>query len=164
MNICKALLWSVPLSVLSSMGASALAVTIEMRVLPVNGPGVGCPTALIAYETSRPPAPGGYATDGMVQLSAIATNITATSVDEFSATWVGTLKPEYRNCKATAGIYSKDGERYWGHSYLRSQMMDGQVKVILDMTGMTDANGFTSTLIEQTMRDNNPRWTWGGTD
>ncbi|MEL7068520.1 MAG: hypothetical protein AAGN15_07690 [Cyanobacteria bacterium J06581_3] len=164
MNVRKALLWSVPLSLLSSLGMSALAETIEMRVLPMNGPGVGCPETLTAFETTRPPAPGGYATDGMVQLAAIATNITATSRDDFSATWVGTLKPEYRNCTASAGIYSKDGERFWGHSYLRSQLADGQVKVILDMTGMGDANGFTSTLIEQTMRNGNPRWTWGGTD
>jgi hypothetical protein len=32
------------------------------------------------------------------------------------------------------------------------------------MTGVRDANGFTSTVIEHTLRDGNPRWRWGGTD
>ncbi|MGB3570857.1 MAG: hypothetical protein WA783_02665 [Phormidesmis sp.] len=168
MNLNKALLWAVslglPLGLLSSLGATALATTIEMKVLPVNGPALGCPTSLTAYETGRPPAPGGYATDGMIQLSAIASNVSATQLNDFSATWTGTLNPEYRNCKATAGMSSVDGEVYSGHSYLRVQLIDGQARFILDMTGMRDANDFTATLIEQTMRDGNPRWSWGGTD
>ncbi|MEL6556169.1 MAG: hypothetical protein AAFQ63_22340 [Cyanobacteria bacterium J06621_11] len=164
MNISKAILWALPLSIMSSLGATALATRIEMRMLPRNGPGVGCPESLTAYETARPPAPGGYATDGMVQLSAIATNISATQLTDFTAVWTGTLKSEYSNCIATAGIYSKDGETFWGHSHLRVQLADGQAKVVLDMTGVRDANGFTSTIIEQTMREGNPRWTWGGTD
>ena len=164
MNVSKALLWALPLSLLSSLGQVAFARTIQLRMLPLNGPGVGCPETLTAYETTRPPSPGGYATDGMIQLSAIATNISATQLDDFSATWTGTLKPEYRNCKASAGMTNVDGEAYPGHSYIRTQLNGGQVKVILDMTGMRDANGFTSALIEQTMRDGNPRWTWGGTD
>ncbi|MGD1897661.1 MAG: hypothetical protein ACFB16_12000 [Phormidesmis sp.] len=168
MNVSNALLWAIPLSLplsfLGSLGATALAKSIEMQVLPVGGPGAGCPATLTAFETERPPTPGGFSTDGMIMLSAIASNISATQLNEFSATWTGALNPEHRNCKATAGIYSVDGERYWGHSYLRAQMIDGQVKVILDMTGMRDANGFTSSIVEQTMRDGNPRWTWGGTD
>ena len=164
MNIGKALLWALPVSIVSSLSHPALAVRMEMRVLPLNGPGTGCPEALTAFETAQNRQEGGYATDGMVQLSVIANNISATQLTDFTAVWTGTLKPEYRNCTATAGIYSKDGETFWGHSHLRVQLADGQAKVILDMTGVRDTNGFTSTIIEQTMRDGNPRWTWGGTD
>ena len=164
MNLSRALLWSLPLSLVSSLGAAAFATTFELAVLPLNGPDLGCPEQLIAFETARPRSPGGYATDGMIQLSAIATNISATQRDDFSATWVGTLKPEFRNCEASAGISTVDGEDFSGHSYLRVQLIEGQAKVVLDMTGLPDANNFTSTLLEQTMRDGNPRWAWGGTD
>lgn len=164
MTLSKALLLAFPLSILGSLGAASLATTIQLNVLPLGGTGVGCPEALTAYETRRPPAPGGYATDGMIQLAAIATNISATQLTDFSAVWTGTLKPEYTNCKATAGMSTVDGEAYTSHSYLRVQMIDGQARVILDMTGMRDANNFTTTLMEQTMREGNPRWTWGGTD
>ena len=59
---------------------------------------------------------------------------------------------------------SIDEEVYRGHSYLQVQLVDGQVKVILDMTGMRDANGFTTVITYKGLRDGNPRWTWGGTD
>ena len=165
MNVRKAFLWALPLSLLSSLGASAFAKTIEMRVLPLlDGPTTGCPESLTAYETLRPPSPGGYATDGMIQLSAIATDIAVAQRDPFSATWTGTLKPEYRNCQASAGMSVVDGETFAGHAYIRTQMINGDVTVILDMTGMRDANNYTATIINQTMRDGNPRWAWGGTD
>ena len=35
---------------------------------------------------------------------------------------------------------------------------------ILGMTGMSDANGFISVIIDQGRREENPRWTWGGID
>ncbi len=168
MNLSKTCLWAwplaLPLGLLSSLGSAAFARTINLKVLPLNAPSRGCPTALVAYETSRPQTLGGYAIDGMIQLQAIATNISATQRDQFSATWVGTLKPEYSNCTASAGMSMVDGVVYPGNSYLRVQMTGGQVKVVLDMTGMPDANDFTATLLEQTVRDGNPRWAWGGTD
>lgn len=168
MNVSKACLWafplSLPFSLLVNLGAAAVASTIELNVLPFNGPELSCPEKLVAYETARPRSPGGYATDGMIQLSAIATDIAATQKDDFSATWTGTLKPEYANCKASAGMSVVDGEDNQGHSYLRVQLADGKATVILDMTGMRDANNFTATLLEQSLRDGNPRWAWGGTD
>ena len=165
MNACKALLWAIPLSLLSSLSATAFARTLELEVLPLlDGPPTGCPASLTAYETPRPRTPGGYATDGMIQLSAIATDISLTQRDPFTAVWTGKLKPEFRNCQASAGISTVDGEAFSGHSYIRTQLVNGDVKVILDMTGMRDANSYTTTLLEQTMRDGNPRWAWGGTD
>ncbi|NER81309.1 MAG: hypothetical protein F6K42_17430 [Leptolyngbya sp. SIO1D8] len=164
MNFYKAVLWALPLSLLSNLGTVALARKADLQVFPSNGPVANCPQALVAYETPQPYSPGGYATDGMIQLSEIATDISISQVDDFSVTWIGTLKPEYFDCQATAGIISFDGEAYQGHSYIRAQFADGQVKVILDMTGVRDANDFTTEIIYQGMRDGNPRWTWGGTD
>ena len=57
-----------------------------------------------------------------------------------------------------------DGKSYAGRSYLRVQIIDGKAKVILDMTGIGDANRLTSVILAHTLRDGNPRWTWGGTD
>ena len=141
-----------------------LAETIEMQVLPVNGPGQSCPPKVIAYQTPQPYREGGYAVDGMVNLSAIATNITLAPKAPFSATWIGTLKSQYRNCQGTAGMSSINGKDQAGHSYIRLQMVEGKAKVILDMTGRRDANGYTTQIIKTSIQQGNPRWTWGGTD
>ncbi|MBT9317927.1 hypothetical protein [Leptothoe spongobia] len=164
MNLSKALLWALPLSFLTNLGATALARKADLTVLPSLESAAGCPEQLVAYETLQPYSPGGYATDGMIQLREIATDISVAQVDDFTVTWVGTLKPEYADCEATAGIVSLDGEDFQGHSYIRVQISDGQAKAILDMTGVSDPNGFTSVIIYQGMREGNPRWTWGGTD
>lgn len=159
-----ALLWSLPLSLLSSLGAAALATTLELNLLPANGPEGNCPESLIAHETPQPFFEGGFATDGMIKLREIATNIRVLQSDLFSTTWVGTLKPEYRNCQASAIINTLDGEAWQRHSYLRVQLVNGQARVTLDMTGVGDANGFTSAITFKGIRDGNPRWTWAGTD
>ena len=164
MNLSKALLWALPLSLLSNLGSAALARKADLTVLPSVESGVGCPEQLVAYETPQPSSPGGYATDGMIQLREIATDISVSQANDFMVTWVGTLNPEYADCEATAGITNLDGEAFQGHSYIRVQIGDGQAKAILDMTGVSDANGFTSVIIYQGMREGNPRWTWGGTD
>ena len=163
-NLSKALVWALPLSLLSNLGAVAFARKADLTVLPIDGISRGCPQSLTAYETPRPYRPGGSTTDGMVHLSAIATDITLSQVDDFSTVWTGTLKPEYATCKGTAGIAILDGQPYEGNSYIRVQMVGGQARVILDMTGMRDANGFTTQILERSIRDGNPRWAWGGTD
>lgn len=142
----------------------ALAETIELQVLPVNGPEQSCPQKVIAYQTPQPYREGGYAVDGMVNLSAIATNITLSPEQSFSAIWVGTLKPQYQNCKGTAGMVRLQDEDRAGHSYFRLQMEQGKVKMILDMTGLQDANGYTAQILKTSIQQGNPRWTWGGTD
>ncbi|NJM68004.1 MAG: hypothetical protein HC851_21235 [Acaryochloris sp. RU_4_1] len=142
----------------------AWAEIIELRIFPVSGPQQSCPQKVIAYQTPQPYQEGGYATNGMVNLGAIATQITLSPAAPFSAIWIGTLKPPYRNCKATAGMFSIDGKEYTGPSYLRLQMIEGKATVILDMTGLQDANGFTTQITKKTIQQGNPRWTWGGTD
>ena len=164
MNVNKALLWALPLSLLSHLGAAAWARKADLSVLPSNDSLGNCPENVVAYETPQPYTQGGYATDGMIQLREIATDISVSQVDDFSVTWVGTLKPDYANCEATAGIVSLDGESFQGHSYIRVQLSNGKAKAILDMTGVSDANGFTAVILYQGMREGNPRWTWGGTD
>ncbi|WP_228053702.1 hypothetical protein [Nodosilinea sp. LEGE 07298] len=142
-----------------------MANTIELSVLPLlDAPTANCPEYLIAHETVQPYVEGSFATNGMIKLRDIATNIQVSQSDRFSTTWVGTLRPEYRNCQASGGMLSIDDETFEGHSYIRVQLADGQVKAILDMTGMRDANGFTTVITFKGLRDGNPRWTWGGTD
>jgi len=164
MNVQRSLLLSLPLSLVSSFGTVALATTLELKVLPTLDSEGTCPEQLIAHETLRPYFEGGYSRDGMIKLRDIATNIAVARSDPFSTTWVGTLKPEYRDCEGTAIIDNIDDEPYQGQSYIQVQLSDGQIEATLDMTGIPDANGFTSTLMFGGMRDGNPRWTWGGTD
>lgn len=165
MNLSKVLLWTLTLNLLSSLGSVALATKADLIILPLlDSSTTGCPEKLVAYETPRPRTPGGYATDGMMHLAEIATDINVAQADDFMAVWAGTLKPEYADCEATAGISTVDGEDFQGHSYLRVQLSDGKAKAILDMTGVSDTNGFTSVILSQEMRDGNPRWAWGGTD
>lgn len=163
LNLAVALLGSLPLCLLS--GAAALANTIELSVAPLlDGSAANCPESLTAHETIQPYSEGGFATNGMIKLRDIATNISVSQSDRFSTTWVGTLKPEYRNCQAAGGMLRLDGETYEGHSYIRVQLVNGQVKTVLDMTGLRDPNGFTTVITFKGLRDGNPRWTWGGSD
>ncbi|BAU10837.1 hypothetical protein LEP3755_13290 [Leptolyngbya sp. NIES-3755] len=147
--------------------ATANAATIEMRVLPTidaQNPGNLCPEKVMLTETSRPYREGGYTIDGSANLSLIADKFTIATTDDFSVTWVGTLKPKYSKCKATAGMAQIQGEAYQGHSYLRLRFAKGKVYLILDMTGKTDANDFTTVILQRSVRSGSPSWTWGGTD
>lgn len=164
MQMSRSLLWACPLSLLTSLGSAALATTIELEVLPTLASTGLCPEQLIAHETPRPRVEGSYSRDGMIKLRDIATAVRVARADVFSTTWVATLKPEFRDCEGTAIINAIDDEPYEGHSYLQVQLADGEVTAILDLTGIPDTNGFTSTLLFGGLREGNPRWTWGGTD
>ncbi|NEQ44088.1 MAG: hypothetical protein F6K00_11250 [Leptolyngbya sp. SIOISBB] len=163
-TIWRSLLWAGPMSLLTGFGSAALATTIELDVLPTLDLPGNCPAQLIAHETLRPYTEGSYSRDGMIKLRDIATNVRVARSDVFSTTWVATLKPEFRNCEGSAIINRIDDETYEGHSYLQVQLADGEVTAVLDMTGIPDANGFTSTRMFGGLRDGNPRWTWGGSD
>lgn len=146
-------------------GSIASAVTIEMRPhATIDAPQAKCPEKVIVYETARPYREGGFEWDGMAMLSAIATQITIAKVDPFSTTWVGTLKPPFQNCTATAGMSVVDGQNFTGHSYLRMQFLKGKVYLILDTTGTRDANNLTTAILRKEVLQGNPRWRWGGTD
>ncbi|MGV0026578.1 hypothetical protein [Phormidesmis priestleyi] len=158
----------VGMSVLSVLPtASASAANIEMRVskaIESQDSSVRCPDKVIVTETSRPYREGGYTIDGSANLSAIVENFTIATTDDFSVTWVGKLKPQYSKCKATAGMAKVGGETYQGHSYLRLRFVGGKAYLILDMTGMNDANNLTTAILKKSVRNGNPIWSWGGTD
>ncbi len=157
------------IAILSMLVASpARASTIELEVLaalqPTPGEGMRCPDKVSLTQTARPYREGGYTLDGVANLKAIADNFEIASSDDFSVVWVGQLKPVYRRCQATAGIVKIDGEDYRGHSYLRMRFMHGKAFLILDMTGMRDANNYTTVILHQSVKGGNPTWSWGGTD
>lgn len=154
-----------PLGLFAFVSAPVVASTIELQLYETGEPILmRCPEKVIAYQTPRPYREGGYQTDGMVALQAIATQISMMQSDAFSATWVGTLKPPFQNCRATAGMSLVDAQPYNEHSYLRMRLLDGKAYFILDMTGMRDANNLTPVILDKGMRQANPRWSWGGTD
>jgi hypothetical protein len=152
-------------AILSLANSPASAKTVELQPHPLSDPPqVTCPKKVMAYETPKPYREGSFETDGMIDLSAISTQVTLGPVDPFSVTWVGTLKPQFKNCQAGAGMTTVDGEIFSGHSYLRMRFLSGKVYFILDMTGLQDANNFTTVILKKNIVKGNPRWTWGGTD
>lgn len=159
---------------LTGLGLTALALlttlpaqarSIEMQVYPaIDTQTVRCPERLTVTEQPQPYREGGYTIDGSANLSQLTDRVAIATSDEFSVTWVGTLKPAYRQCKATARIVKNDNEAYLSHSYLRLRLTGGKVYLILDMTGMSDANGLTTAILRKGVRNGNPVWSWGGTD
>jgi hypothetical protein len=165
MRLLSWVIGSVGVSLSSLISFSALASTIEMQPRLAGDPAkIRCPNKVIVTETPRPYREGGYETDGTVKLQMIATQITIAQVDPFSVVWVGTLKPPFQTCKATAGMTIVDGQPFKEHSYLRLRFLNGKVFFILDMTGMGDANDFTPVILKKDIFQGNPRWRWGGTD
>jgi hypothetical protein len=165
MRIWTLVLATLSSGVLSFASGAAIASTIEMRPYLADNPQqIRCPDKVMAYQTPEPYREGGYSTNGTVKLQAIATQIAIAQVDPYSVTWVGALKAPYQKCKATAGMAVVDGKPYTEHSYLRLRFLNGKVYFILDMTGLRDANSFTSVILKKEIQRGNPRWTWGGTD
>jgi hypothetical protein len=151
------------LSLLST--APAKAAPIELQVFKaLDDQAIRCPEKVIVNEQAQPYREGGYTIDGSANVSAIADRLTLATVDDFSATWVGTLKPVYQQCKATARMVKNRNEAYSDHSYLRLRFIGGKVYLILDMTGMRDANDFTTVILRKGVRNGNAFWSWGGTD
>jgi len=151
------------LALLTTMPAQAR--SVEMQVYrAIDTQTVRCPEKVTVTENPRPYREGGYTIDGSANLSQLADRFTVAAVDDFSVTWVGTLKPAYRQCKATARIVKSDNEAYLSNSYIRLRFTGGKVYLILDMTGMSDANGLTTAILRKGVRNGNPVWSWGGTD
>jgi hypothetical protein len=123
-----------------------------------------CPNTVSLTETPRPYREGGYTKDGSASLSWFARPFKIEKSDEFSVTWVAPLQIKYHNCKATARITQINGERFEGHSYLRMRFIKDKVYLILDMTGMNDANRLTTVILKKAVENGNPIWSWGGTD
>lgn len=118
-----------------------------------------CPQQIVVIEEAKAFS-GRFTVDGKAELKAFAESFSIVNKDAFSVTWEAKLNPQYRQCKATAGL--SDDSRYL--SYLRMRFIDGKVLLILDMTGLRDVNRFTPTIFSQDVKNGNPVWQWGGTD
>lgn len=160
--------WRVSLGItflgLHSSMAAAATIELQPHALSDAQQQGRCPKKVVAYQTARPYQEGSFAWDGMVALGAIATQVKVAKVDPFSVTWVGTLKPPFQTCRATAGMAKVDGQNFSEHSYLRMQFLNGKAYFILDMTGLQDANGLTPAIVRHEIVNGSPRWQWGGTD
>ncbi len=139
---------------------------LTLSVYPTDSRGAFpiCPNEVSLTQNPRPYAEGGYTIDGSAALGWFAREFRVEKSDEFSVTWVAKLQIKYHNCKATARITKVDGEPFEGHSYLRMRFVNDKVYLILDMTGLNDANRLTSVILKKGVKDGNPIWTWGGTD
>lgn len=118
-----------------------------------------CPQQITLTEESKP-YEGGYRVTGQANLGNIAHSVRFDHSDPFSVTWEATLKPPFQQCRATAGV-SNTGESL---SHLRARLLNGKLYLILDMTGLKDANGFTPEIVNQKIQAGNPVWSWAGTD
>lgn len=156
--------WLVGLGTASLIGlpvSIANAETVTLRVgKAISHPEARCPQSVVITETSQP-YEGGYNVNGSAKLSQIAGPFAIATTDAFSVTWAAKLKPEYNRCQATAGIRDREG---YTSSHLRMRFTEGKVYLILDMTGLQDANGFTPEIVNQTVKNGNPVWQWAGTD
>jgi hypothetical protein len=139
---------------------------LTMSVYPVDSGATFpiCPTEFSLTQTPRPYYEGGYTIDGSASLGWFARPFQIDKSDDFSVTWVAKLQVKYHNCKATARVTQVNGERFEGHSYLRARFVNENVYLILDMTGMSDANRLTAVILKKDVKNGNPIWTWGGTD
>lgn len=140
---------------------SAAAEPMLLNVYPNNTLDslTNCPKTISLNQQGRPYTEGSYTNDGSANLGWLAGKFKIDHSDEFSVTWVGKLLPKYSGCQGTAGL--ADRER---HSYLRMRFVKGNAYLILDMTGMYDANDLTPVIINQGVRNGNPVWSWAGTD
>jgi hypothetical protein len=140
--------------------------SLELKVAPLlsRTPGGPCPETLTLVETLQPYREGSYGLNGRAPLSAIATGWRLASRDGFSATWLGQLRGPYLRCSASAGIVRSDNAPFKEHSYLRLRFSGGQARLILDMTGLRDPNGFTPVILDAGIRAGVPVWSWGGSD
>ena len=143
----------------------AKAAPLELQVFKaLDGVTIRCPEKVVVNEQPEPYREGSYTIDGSANLSQLTDRMSIAAVDDFSVIWSGTLKPAYRQCKATARVVKNSNEASTEHPYLRLRFTGGKVYLILDMTGMSDANAFTTVILRRGVRNGNPFWSWGGTD
>ncbi|MCY7332752.1 MAG: hypothetical protein LH649_08865 [Pseudanabaena sp. CAN_BIN31] len=140
--------------------------TLTLSVYPLGSRGTFpiCPTEFSLTQTSRPYYEGGYTIDGSASLGWFAKPFKMEASDAFSVTWMAELQTKYRNCQASAIVTKINDKPFQGHSYLRMRFINGKAYLILDMTGMRDANSLTTVIIKQDVKNGNPIWSWSGTD
>ncbi len=144
------------LSLLSNLSAQAQTVTktTDLKVYRLDQQQQNCPDKVRVMETPRPYREGSFATDGLTaNFNAITSNLTVSASDDFSVTWVGTLKPKYAKCLASAG-----SDRFKAH------FVKGKIYFTLDLAGEYDPNNYPLVVLKKGVNNGNPKWTWGGSD
>lgn len=140
---------------------------MTLSVYPLNSRSnisPNCPEEVSLTESSRPYTEGSYAKNGTASLRWLAKAFKFEKSDKFSVIWVAKLQPKYETCEGSAAVTMVGDEPFDGHSYLRMQFVNKNVYLILDMTGMRDANNLTTVILKQGINNGNPTWSWGGTD
>ena len=138
---------------------------IELKVYSQNEQKQSCPDKVVVTEQSAPYQEGSFTTNGSVNLSAYASNISILSSNDFSVTWVGKLQPKYAKCSASAGMTKVDGKDYSDKlNYLRMHFVQGKVYFILDLAGGSDPNNYPLVVVKKSVKNGNPAWSWGGSD
>ncbi|PAX59944.1 hypothetical protein CK510_04405 [Brunnivagina elsteri CCALA 953] len=149
----------------SVTGLRVQAETIDLKINSENEQKNDCPNKFSITEKAQPYREGGFAVDGTANLGLIATNISMTASNSFSATWTGTLKPKFAKCLASAGMTTVDGKKYEGNTnYLRIHFVKGKVYLMLDLAGASDPNNYPLIVLKKGAKNGNLTWTWGGTD
>jgi hypothetical protein len=146
-------------------GLSANAAQVELSVYKSsNAPEANCPQKVIVTEQNAPYYEGGYTINGSAKFNSFAEPFTISTTDAFSVTWVANLKPAFRKCIAGGSIVKSGGEDKNSDSHLRIRFTGGKVFLILDMTGLKDANNFFPVIIKKGVTAGNATWSWAGTD
>lgn len=163
------LLWSIAYSCIAGIALfpalSANAAQVELSVYKSsNTPAANCPQKVIVTEQNAPYYEGGYTINGSAKLSSFAEPFTISNTDPFSVTWVANLKPAFSKCIAAGSIVKSGSEEKNSDFHLRVRFTGGKVFLILDMTGLKDANNFFPVITKKGVTAGNPTWSWGGTD
>jgi hypothetical protein len=167
-TIAKRLLWSIAYSLSTGIALfpalSAKAAQVELSVYKSsNAANANCPQKVIVTEQNAPYYEGGYTINGSAKLNSFAEPFTISNTDPFSVTWVANLKPTFNKCIAAGSIVTS-GEDKNSDFHLRVRFSGGKVFLILDMTGLKDANNFFPVITKKGVTAGNPTWSWSGTD
>jgi hypothetical protein len=149
----------------SSVLAETPTRTETLRVYPIVKVAQSkCPREVKVTIQPGPYREGGSDSTGKAQLTEIAETVQFDTSDRFSMTWRARLKPQYRSCIGTAGLLRTQGKIVSPSSLMRMRFINGNAYFIVDTTGLSDANGYTLSILRQNIEAGNPVWGWGGTD
>jgi len=162
MNKCILLLACITVCLIS---IRVQAETIDLKINTLNDQKTDCPNKFTITQKAQSYREANFTVDGIANLGLIATSISILTSNEFSATWVGTIKPKFIKCLASAGMTTVDSQKYEGNvNYLRMHFVKGKVYLILDLAGASDPNNYPLTVLKTGIENGNATWTWGGSD
>lgn len=122
---------------------------------------VNCPSKIQTQESNAPYREGGYEIYGSADFSSFAGPFQLIYADPFTVIWQARLKPLYAQCQGTAVPQPKMGDQ---DSHLRLKFLKGKVELVLDMSGVGDANGYTTGILYGKIKNGMPIWGYSGSD